>query len=66
MCGCSVVLACSALAMLREQVTDDELSTSSTLLSQERLICRAAGLSHFLSNEVIVALVSFMCHITEH
>lgn len=52
-------LACSALAMLREQVTEGEFGTSSTLLSQERLICRAAGLSHFLSNEVIVALVSF-------
>ncbi|TSK14760.1 Glycerol-3-phosphate acyltransferase 1, mitochondrial [Bagarius yarrelli] len=50
------IIACSALAMLREQVTENEHAISSTLLSQERLICRAAGLSHFLSNEVIVAL----------
>ncbi|XP_026996400.2 glycerol-3-phosphate acyltransferase 1, mitochondrial [Tachysurus fulvidraco] len=50
------IIACSALAMLREQVTEGELGTSSTLLSQERLICRAAGLSHFLSNEVMVAM----------
>ena len=32
--------------------------TSSLLLSQERLIRKAAGLSHFLTNEVAVAPVS--------
>jgi len=58
------VLACSALALLREQSATslNEQNSSSTLLSQERLIRRAAGLSHFLSNEVAVALVC--THIT--
>lgn len=55
------MLACSALAMLREQaaeVADGKRTSSSTLLSQERLICKAAGLSHLLSNEVLVNMVS--------
>ncbi|TRY89908.1 hypothetical protein DNTS_016427 [Danionella cerebrum] len=54
------IIACSALALLREQAAAllTEQSSSSKLLSQERLIRRAAGLSHFLSNEVAVALVS--------
>uniref|UniRef100_A0A672N394 Glycerol-3-phosphate acyltransferase 1, mitochondrial n=1 Tax=Sinocyclocheilus grahami TaxID=75366 RepID=A0A672N394_SINGR len=53
------IIACSALALLREQsaTSVSEQNSSSTLLSQERLIRRAAGLSHFLSNEVAVALV---------
>ncbi|TRY64646.1 hypothetical protein DNTS_003097, partial [Danionella cerebrum] len=52
------IIACSALALLREQAAAllTEQSSSSKLLSQERLIRRAAGLSHFLSNEVAVAL----------
>lgn len=52
------IIACSALALLREQsaTSVNEQNSSSTLLSQERLIRRAAGLSHFLSNEVAVAL----------
>ncbi|XP_009305069.1 glycerol-3-phosphate acyltransferase 1, mitochondrial [Danio rerio] len=52
------IIACSALALLREQTpaSASEQNPSSTLLSQERLIRRAAGLSHFLSNEVAVAL----------
>ncbi|CAM4710861.1 hypothetical protein PO909_012608 [Leuciscus waleckii] len=52
------IIACSALALLREQSATslNEQNSSSTLLSQERLIRRAAGLSHFLSNEVAVAL----------
>uniref|UniRef100_A0A672N3S5 Glycerol-3-phosphate acyltransferase 1, mitochondrial n=1 Tax=Sinocyclocheilus grahami TaxID=75366 RepID=A0A672N3S5_SINGR len=52
------IIACSALALLREQsaTSVSEQNSSSTLLSQERLIRRAAGLSHFLSNEVAVAL----------
>uniref|UniRef100_A0A672LCS4 Glycerol-3-phosphate acyltransferase 1, mitochondrial n=1 Tax=Sinocyclocheilus grahami TaxID=75366 RepID=A0A672LCS4_SINGR len=50
------IIACSALALLREQsaTSVSEQNSSSTLLSQERLIRRAAGLSHFLSNEVAV------------
>lgn len=58
-CLYACVLACSALALLREQsaTSVNEQNSSSTLLSQERLIRRAAGLSHFLSNEVAVALV---------
>ncbi|XP_030629097.1 glycerol-3-phosphate acyltransferase 1, mitochondrial isoform X1 [Chanos chanos] len=53
------IIACSALALLKEQGTEEsqsERSCSHALLSQERLICKAAGLSHFLSNEVAVAL----------
>lgn len=52
------IIACSALALLREQTpaSASKQNPSSTLLSQERLIRRAAGLSHFLSNEVAVAL----------
>uniref|UniRef100_A0A671NEG3 Glycerol-3-phosphate acyltransferase 1, mitochondrial n=1 Tax=Sinocyclocheilus anshuiensis TaxID=1608454 RepID=A0A671NEG3_9TELE len=50
------IIACSALALLREQsaTSVSEQNSSSMLLSQERLIRRAAGLSHFLSNEVAV------------
>uniref|UniRef100_A0A8C9W8Z3 Glycerol-3-phosphate acyltransferase 1, mitochondrial n=1 Tax=Scleropages formosus TaxID=113540 RepID=A0A8C9W8Z3_SCLFO len=48
------IIACSALALLKEQARETEGSSSKTLISQERLICRAAGLSHFLSNEVAV------------
>nr|XP_055032488.1 glycerol-3-phosphate acyltransferase 1, mitochondrial isoform X2 [Misgurnus anguillicaudatus] len=53
------IIACTALALLKEQpaiTSAREQSSSSTLLSQERLIRRAAGLSHFLSNEVAVAM----------
>uniref|UniRef100_A0A671NM43 Glycerol-3-phosphate acyltransferase 1, mitochondrial n=1 Tax=Sinocyclocheilus anshuiensis TaxID=1608454 RepID=A0A671NM43_9TELE len=52
------IIACSALALLREQsaTSVSEQNSSSMLLSQERLIRRAAGLSHFLSNEVAVAV----------
>ncbi|MBN3297207.1 GPAT1 acyltransferase, partial [Amia calva] len=50
------IIACSVLAMLREQTADLVESTSKTLVSQERLIRKAAGLSQFLSNEVAVAL----------
>uniref|UniRef100_A0AAR2KKD3 Glycerol-3-phosphate acyltransferase 1, mitochondrial n=1 Tax=Pygocentrus nattereri TaxID=42514 RepID=A0AAR2KKD3_PYGNA len=55
------IIACCTLALLREQTAETcegELGSSSNLLSQERLILRAAGLSHFLSNEVLVAIVS--------
>uniref|UniRef100_A0A8C1K0Y3 Glycerol-3-phosphate acyltransferase 1, mitochondrial n=1 Tax=Cyprinus carpio TaxID=7962 RepID=A0A8C1K0Y3_CYPCA len=50
------IIACSALALLREQsaTSVSGQNSSSVLLSQERLIRRAAGLSHFLSNEVAV------------
>ncbi|XP_062859106.1 glycerol-3-phosphate acyltransferase 1, mitochondrial [Trichomycterus rosablanca] len=53
------IIACSTLAMLREQaaeVAEGKFTSSSTLLSQERLICKAAGLSHLLSNEVLVTM----------
>ncbi|XP_051959194.1 glycerol-3-phosphate acyltransferase 1, mitochondrial-like [Xyrauchen texanus] len=53
------IIACSTLALLREQAavtSESEQNSFSTLLSQEKLIRRAAGLSHFLSNEVAVAL----------
>ncbi|XP_063073059.1 glycerol-3-phosphate acyltransferase 1, mitochondrial isoform X2 [Engraulis encrasicolus] len=51
------IIACCVLAMLREQAAEASGSEhgGSTLLSQERLIRKAAGLSHFLSNEVAVA-----------
>ncbi|CAB1312170.1 unnamed protein product [Coregonus sp. 'balchen'] len=52
------IIACSALALLREQAASEvegEQGGPSTLLSQERLIRKAAGLSHFLTNEVSVA-----------
>ncbi|XP_076855439.1 glycerol-3-phosphate acyltransferase 1, mitochondrial isoform X2 [Brachyhypopomus gauderio] len=50
------IIACSVLSMLREQaVCQEDLGSAPTLLSQESLIRRAAGLSHFLSNEVLVA-----------
>ncbi|XP_062374565.1 glycerol-3-phosphate acyltransferase 1, mitochondrial isoform X2 [Sardina pilchardus] len=51
------IIACCVLAMLREQAAEASGSDQggSTLLSQERLIRKAAGLSHFLSNEVAVA-----------
>ncbi|KAG5267169.1 hypothetical protein AALO_G00218780 [Alosa alosa] len=51
------IIACCVLAMLREQAAEASGSDhgGSTLLSQERLIRKAAGLSHFLSNEVAVA-----------
>uniref|UniRef100_A0A674AI36 Glycerol-3-phosphate acyltransferase 1, mitochondrial n=1 Tax=Salmo trutta TaxID=8032 RepID=A0A674AI36_SALTR len=52
------IIACSALALLREQAASEvegEQGGPSILLSQERLIRKAAGLSHFLTNEVAVA-----------
>ncbi|KAM3859350.1 glycerol-3-phosphate acyltransferase 1, mitochondrial [Diretmus argenteus] len=54
------IIACSVLALQRELVVESELDqkpggSSSLLLSQERLIRKAAGLSHFLINEVAVA-----------
>ncbi|KAG9338363.1 hypothetical protein JZ751_025922 [Albula glossodonta] len=50
------IIACSVLAVLREQSRETEQGSLRTLVSQERLIRKAAGLSHFLSNEVAVAL----------
>uniref|UniRef100_A0A8C1A3E2 Glycerol-3-phosphate acyltransferase 1, mitochondrial n=1 Tax=Cyprinus carpio carpio TaxID=630221 RepID=A0A8C1A3E2_CYPCA len=52
------IIACSSLSLLKEQsaTSVSGQNSSSRLLSQERLIRRAAGLSHFLSNEVAVAL----------
>uniref|UniRef100_A0AAY4EZR5 Glycerol-3-phosphate acyltransferase 1, mitochondrial n=1 Tax=Denticeps clupeoides TaxID=299321 RepID=A0AAY4EZR5_9TELE len=50
------IIACSALALLREQAPEpcgSDRNGSSNLLSQERLIHRAAGLAHLLSNEVL-------------
>ncbi|KAM4623473.1 glycerol-3-phosphate acyltransferase 1, mitochondrial isoform 1-T2 [Polymixia lowei] len=54
------IIACSILALQRELAVESESnqqpgSPSSLLLSQERLIRKAAGLSHFLTNEVAVA-----------
>ncbi|KAJ7984595.1 hypothetical protein DPEC_G00356410 [Dallia pectoralis] len=52
------IIACSALALLREQAASEvggEKGGPSAHLSQERLIRVAAGLSHFLTNEVAVA-----------
>uniref|UniRef100_A0A665T9P4 Glycerol-3-phosphate acyltransferase 1, mitochondrial n=1 Tax=Echeneis naucrates TaxID=173247 RepID=A0A665T9P4_ECHNA len=54
------IIACSILSLQRELVVESECShqsgsPSSLLLSQERLIRKAAGLSHFLTNEVAVA-----------
>uniref|UniRef100_A0A8C7QNJ5 Glycerol-3-phosphate acyltransferase 1, mitochondrial n=1 Tax=Oncorhynchus mykiss TaxID=8022 RepID=A0A8C7QNJ5_ONCMY len=59
------IIACSALALLREQAASEvegEQGGPSILLSQERLIRKAAGLSHFLTNEVAVAPVSHFFH----
>lgn len=55
--------ACSILSLQRELVVESESDQpadgpSSLPLSQERLIRKAAGLSHFLVNEVSVAPVS--------
>nr|XP_006630906.1 PREDICTED: glycerol-3-phosphate acyltransferase 1, mitochondrial [Lepisosteus oculatus] len=50
------IIACSVLAILREQAAETVQSTSEMMVSQERLIRKAAGLSHFLTNEVAVAL----------
>ncbi|XP_048843126.1 glycerol-3-phosphate acyltransferase 1, mitochondrial [Brienomyrus brachyistius] len=58
------IIACSALALLRE--SEAEPGCSRTLLSQEALIRRAAGLSHFLSNEVAVALPCQMIYQVFH
>uniref|UniRef100_A0A8C9VXV0 Glycerol-3-phosphate acyltransferase 1, mitochondrial n=1 Tax=Scleropages formosus TaxID=113540 RepID=A0A8C9VXV0_SCLFO len=60
------IIACSALALLKEQARETEGSSSKTLISQERLICRAAGLSHFLSNEVAVAMPCQMIYQVFH
>ncbi|XP_026170820.1 glycerol-3-phosphate acyltransferase 1, mitochondrial [Mastacembelus armatus] len=54
------IIACSILSLQRELIvescSDHQPSIpSNLLLSQERLICKAAGLSHFLINEVAVA-----------
>ncbi|XP_070783314.1 glycerol-3-phosphate acyltransferase 1, mitochondrial isoform X1 [Enoplosus armatus] len=54
------IIACSILSLQRELVAESESdhqpdSLSSLPLSQERLIRKAAGLSHFLINEVAVA-----------
>uniref|UniRef100_A0A673MJY6 Glycerol-3-phosphate acyltransferase 1, mitochondrial n=1 Tax=Sinocyclocheilus rhinocerous TaxID=307959 RepID=A0A673MJY6_9TELE len=50
------VFIADAIIGIRSKIPQVQ-NSSSTLLSQERLIRRAAGLSHFLSNEVAVALV---------
>uniref|UniRef100_A0A7N5ZR17 Glycerol-3-phosphate acyltransferase 1, mitochondrial n=1 Tax=Anabas testudineus TaxID=64144 RepID=A0A7N5ZR17_ANATE len=52
--------ACSILSLQREMVVESDSdhqsgAPSTLLLSQERLIRKAAGLSHFLINEVAVA-----------
>ncbi|KAL4613000.1 glycerol-3-phosphate acyltransferase 1, mitochondrial [Arapaima gigas] len=60
------IIACSALALLREQASSTDGSPSKALISQERLICRAAGLSHFLSNEVAIALPCQMIYQVFH
>ncbi|KAG7492470.1 hypothetical protein MATL_G00015000 [Megalops atlanticus] len=60
------IIACSVLAVVREQVAEAEQGSSKTLLSQERLIRKAAGLSHFLSNEVAVALPCQMIYQVFH
>uniref|UniRef100_A0A3B3Z700 Glycerol-3-phosphate acyltransferase 1, mitochondrial n=1 Tax=Periophthalmus magnuspinnatus TaxID=409849 RepID=A0A3B3Z700_9GOBI len=53
------IIACSILALQRELLVESESqiqdSPFNLLLSQERLIRKAAGLSHFLINEVNVA-----------
>uniref|UniRef100_A0AAQ6A538 Glycerol-3-phosphate acyltransferase 1, mitochondrial n=1 Tax=Amphiprion ocellaris TaxID=80972 RepID=A0AAQ6A538_AMPOC len=54
------IIACSILSLQRELVMESESDQqpdglSSLLLSQERLIRKAASLSHFLINEVAVA-----------
>ncbi|XP_071394117.1 glycerol-3-phosphate acyltransferase 1, mitochondrial [Centroberyx affinis] len=54
------IIACSVLALQRELVVESESehqpgNPNSLLLSQERLIRKAAGLSHFLINEVAMA-----------
>ncbi|KAM6951223.1 glycerol-3-phosphate acyltransferase 1, mitochondrial [Aplochiton taeniatus] len=56
------IIACSALALQREQAVEAQAeprqaspSHPSSLLSQERLIRKAASLSHFLTNEVAIA-----------
>lgn len=61
--------ACSILSLQRELIAESEsdhlpADINSLLLSQERLIRKAAGLSYFLINEVMVApvrLTSFQC-----
>uniref|UniRef100_A0A671Y795 Glycerol-3-phosphate acyltransferase 1, mitochondrial n=1 Tax=Sparus aurata TaxID=8175 RepID=A0A671Y795_SPAAU len=57
------IIACSILSLQREMVVESESDNlpgglNSLPLSQERLIRKAAGLSHFLINEVTVAPVS--------
>ncbi|XP_062330657.1 glycerol-3-phosphate acyltransferase 1, mitochondrial [Osmerus eperlanus] len=53
------IIACSSLALQREQAMEAEAGQQGRpnrlLLSQERLIRKAASLSHFLTNEVMVA-----------
>lgn len=52
------IIACSILALQRELLMESESQPQdpfNLLLSQERLIRKAAGLSHFLVNEVTVA-----------
>ncbi|KAM9424983.1 glycerol-3-phosphate acyltransferase 1, mitochondrial isoform 2-T2 [Pholidichthys leucotaenia] len=49
------IIACSVLSLQRELVMESDQLPSSLLLSQERLIRKAAALSLFLINEVAVA-----------
>ncbi|XP_061822647.1 glycerol-3-phosphate acyltransferase 1, mitochondrial isoform X1 [Nerophis lumbriciformis] len=54
------IIACSILSLQREQVVESESGKPASgaagfPLSQEKLIRKAAGLSHFLVNEVTVA-----------
>lgn len=54
--------ACSILSLQRELIAESEsdhlpADINSLPLSQERLIRKAAGLSYFLTNEVMVAPV---------
>ncbi|KAJ8284607.1 hypothetical protein COCON_G00034570 [Conger conger] len=60
------IIACSVLALLREPAEGTEQGSPRTLVSQEQLIRKAAGLSHFLSNEVAVALPCQMIYQVFH
>lgn len=58
-----MLAACSILSLQRELMAEIESGQqpgdpNSLPLSQERLICKAASLSYFLTNEVAVAPVS--------
>lgn len=63
----TMLAACSILSLQRELMAEIESGQqpgdpNSLPLSQERLICKAASLSYFLTNEVAVAPVSPAYH----